>query len=66
MPQPKQVQANKELGYETSEKIFPLGKKVSITDSLKPASFFKKYGEITQYFFRKKNLKTIVGVNYCF
>lgn len=39
MPQAKQVQASKELRYETSEKIFPPGKKVSITDSLEPASF---------------------------
>lgn len=39
MLQGKQGQTYKELGYETSEKIHHLGKKMPITDSLKPRFF---------------------------
>lgn len=39
MLQGKQGQTYEELGYKTSEKIHHLGKKMSITDSLKPRFF---------------------------
>lgn len=49
MPQGKQGQTYKELGYETSEKIHQLGKKVSITDRLKP-TLFSSNRKTGQYF----------------
>lgn len=49
MPQGKQGQTYKELGYETSEKIHHLGKKASITDRLKP-TLFSSNSKTGQYF----------------